>query len=140
MRLQQVDIRKIELGSGEGRSEATYEGVPFTGEAIIYENGIRVRLRTFVEGMEDWLRLEWDASGKLVRQGKFHFAHGAVGAWHQWDEEGRLLSETIYDALGNRIIVREMDESGNIGKEEIFPPERLLRDAETGEERPAPWL
>ena len=132
-------MEEIDL-SGGSEVDALYKGMPFTGEAVIYENGARVGLRTFVEGSEDGPRLRWSPSGKLVAQGVFRSAIGPVGAWHEWDEEGRLLSETIYDALGNRIIFRGMDEAGNIAKEEIFPPVRLLRDSETGEERPAPWL
>ncbi|GAA0976561.1 hypothetical protein GCM10009551_011840 [Nocardiopsis tropica] len=139
MRMQQVDIEEIDL-SGGGGMEALYKGMPFTGEAVIYENGARVGLRTFMEGSEDGPRLKWSPSGKLVAQGIFRSTVGPVGAWHEWDEEGRLLSETIYDALGNRIIFRRMDEAGNIAKEEVFLPERLLRDPGTGEERPAPWL
>ncbi|OKI22041.1 hypothetical protein A6A08_20515 [Nocardiopsis sp. TSRI0078] len=73
-------------------------------------------------------------------QGLRQNPHGPVGPWHEWDEEGRLLRETVYDALGNRIIVRELDEHCDIVKQEKFAPTKLLTDPETGEERPAPWL
>jgi hypothetical protein len=62
-----------------------------------------------------------------------------VGPWYQWDEQGRLLRETVHDALGNRIIVRGLDEVGNIAREERRPPARLAREPATGEQRPAPW-
>ncbi|MFD3685006.1 hypothetical protein ACFWTE_09350 [Nocardiopsis sp. NPDC058631] len=139
MRMQQVDIGEIDCLEGLGE-KALYEGEPFTGEAIICENGISVGLRTFIEGRGGGPRLRWSPSGKLVAQGNYQFSVGPVGSWHEWDEEGSLLSEAIYDALGNLIIFRERDGFGNIGKEEVYPPVRLLRDPGTGEGRPAPWL
>ncbi|GHC83820.1 hypothetical protein GCM10007079_25260 [Nocardiopsis terrae] len=56
----------------------------------------------------------WSPSGKLTLQGVHQDPYGPVGPWHEWDEQGRLLRETIYDALGNKIIHRELDENLNI--------------------------
>ncbi|WP_211718971.1 hypothetical protein [Nocardiopsis sp. MG754419] len=79
-------------------------------------------------------------SKKIIMLGVRRSPHGPVGPWHEWDEQGRLLRETIYDALGNRIIHRELDEDQNIIRQEHFEPAALLTDARTGEQRPAPWL
>ncbi|MBE3000122.1 hypothetical protein IDM40_15615 [Nocardiopsis sp. HNM0947] len=69
-----------------------------------------------------------------------HHPYGRVGPWHEWDETGRLLSETVYDALGNRIIDRHFDETGNLAHEQHHEPTHLWTDPDTGQERPAPWL
>ncbi|MEU0239491.1 hypothetical protein ABZ234_17540 [Nocardiopsis sp. NPDC006198] len=133
-------VEAVGMGELDFEGRVTYQGAAYTGEAVLVEGSGRAEMRTFVEGAEDGPFLVWSPSGKLVTQGVTRDPYGPVGPWHEWNEEGRLLSETIYDALGNRIIFRGMDEAGNIAKEEVFPPERLLRDPETGEERPAPWL
>ncbi|WP_435112303.1 hypothetical protein [Nocardiopsis synnemataformans] len=138
-----VFTEAVKLSGLEDRGEGVgfYSGGQiFTGEACICNDGGGVEVRTFIEGMEDGVVLTWAASGKLVVQGVRRYPYGPVGPWHEWGEDGRLLRETIYDALGNKIIVREFDEAGNMAHEEKTPPTRLMRDPETGEERPAPWL
>ncbi|WP_236567630.1 MULTISPECIES: hypothetical protein [unclassified Nocardiopsis] len=115
-------------------------GRPFTGEAVTRDPWGRTEMHTFVEGVEDGVTLTWSPGGALVTQGITRYPHGPVGPWHQWDERGRLLRETVHDALGNRIIVRELDEAGDIVREERRPPARLARDPRTGQERPATWL
>ncbi|WP_239643889.1 hypothetical protein [Nocardiopsis kunsanensis] len=97
-------------------------------------------MRQVLDGREEGPVWEWSPVGKLVLQGVLHHPYGRVGPWHEWDETDRLVSETIYDALGNRIIDRRLDEVGNIAHEERYEPARLWRDPETGQERPAPWL
>lgn len=106
---------------------------------MLGENG-RKELRTFIEGLEDGPVLIWNPSGKLIAQGNRCHLYGLVGPWHEWDEQGRLLREIIYDALGNKIIHRELDENQNIVKQERFEPATLMTDPETGEQHPAPWL
>ncbi|MBE2998830.1 hypothetical protein IDM40_08950 [Nocardiopsis sp. HNM0947] len=69
-----------------------------------------------------------------------HHAYGKIGPWNEWGAQARLVRQTIFDALGNRIIERHFDEAGNIAHEERNAPTRLWRDPATGEERPAPWL
>ncbi|WP_433699778.1 hypothetical protein [Nocardiopsis sp. CA-288880] len=115
-------------------------GENFTGRAFHQETDGRSETYTVVDGFEHGPVLKWSASGRLVTQGLRRHPHGAVGPWHEWDEEGRLLSETIYDTLGNRIIHRELDDQCNIVRQERFEPRTLLRSPETGEEHPAPWL
>ncbi|WP_017599158.1 toxin-antitoxin system YwqK family antitoxin [Nocardiopsis lucentensis] len=137
--MRQIDINELEFPD-DAPGTALLDGKPFTGEAVRYVDGRRVELRTFIEGTEDGPVLRWAPSGKLIGQGSGKHPHGAVGPWHEWDEEGRLLRETVYDALGNRIMTRELDRSGNIVKEERSVPTRLREDPETGEYRPAPWL
>lgn len=124
---------------GLGR-RVLHDGKPFTGEAVTLDRRGRVEMRTFVEGVEDGPTLTWAPSGKLVIQGITQRPHGPVGPWHQWDEQGRLLREVVHDALGNRVIVRQLDQAGNIAHEERRPPTRLARDPRTGREHPAPWL
>lgn len=132
--VEAVRLRDLDVGD-----RLTYRGSPYTGEAVSLEAG-KVQMRTFVEGFEDGPFLAWSTSGKLITQGLTRSPYGPVGPWHEWDEEGRLLSETVFDALGNRIIVRELDGIGNIVTQRRFRPTRLVRDGDSGEERPAPWL
>lgn len=134
-----VNDLTVEDVEGLGR-RVLYDGAPFTGEAVTRDRHGRTEMHTFVEGVEDGPTLTWAPSGKLVIQGITQRPHGPVGPWHQWDEQGRLLREVVHDALGNRIIVRQLDEAGNIAREERRPPARLARDPETGREHPAPWL
>ncbi|WDZ92955.1 hypothetical protein [Nocardiopsis sp. HUAS JQ3] len=131
-----VDELTAEDVEGLGR-RVLFQGTPYTGEAVTHGRLDRVRMHTFVEGVEDGLALTWASTGKLIAQGPTQHPHGPIGPRHQWDEQGRLLRETIHDALGNRVIVRELDETGNIAREERRAPTRLVRDPETGEERPA---
>ncbi|GAA1444722.1 hypothetical protein [Nocardiopsis tropica] len=139
--LPAVGIDDLTVADVEGLGRRVlYQDTPFTGEAVTRDPQGSVEMHTFVEGIEDGPTLAWSPSGKLVAQGITQHPHGPVGPWHQWDEQGRLLRETVHDALGNRIIVRELDEAGNIAREERRPPARLVRDPATGEERPAPWL
>ncbi|WP_116244585.1 toxin-antitoxin system YwqK family antitoxin [Nocardiopsis sp. FIRDI 009] len=137
--MRQIDIDELEF-PGDSSGAALLDGKPFTGEAVRHADGRRVELRTFIEGYEDGPVLRWSPSGKLIVQGSRKHPHGAVGPWHEWDEEGRLLRETVYDALGNQVMTRELDRSGNIVKEERTAPTRLRQDPETGERAPAPWL
>ncbi|XKK41150.1 hypothetical protein HFP72_12750 [Nocardiopsis sp. ARC36] len=116
------------------------DGFPFTGEVAITREDGRTEIRTLLEGLEDGPVLICTEDGKLVIQGMRRHPHGPVGPWHEWDEEGRLLRETVYDALGNRVLHRELDSHGNIVRQERFEPRTLLQSPETGEEHPAPWL
>ncbi|WP_017572560.1 toxin-antitoxin system YwqK family antitoxin [Nocardiopsis halotolerans] len=128
------------VGAPDSERRVLFEDVPYTGETVTRDHRGRVEMHTFVEGVEDGPTLAWSPSGKLVLQGITRHPHGPVGPWHQWDEQGRLLRETVHDALGNRIIIRELDETGNIIREERRPPTRLARHPETGEALPALWL
>lgn len=134
-----------DVAEDEVRWDALDERLRVRGEAYwgyltsITDNG-RTRMRQVLDGRDEGPVWEWSPSGKLVLQGVLHHPYGRVGPWHEWDETGRLVSETIYDALGNRIIDRRLDEVGNIAHEERYEPVRLWRDPETGNERPAPWL
>ncbi|WP_017574038.1 toxin-antitoxin system YwqK family antitoxin [Nocardiopsis halotolerans] len=135
------DVADLTVGDVEGVGRLVlFGGAPHTGEAVTRDGRGRVEMHTFVEGVEDGPTLTWSSGGKLVVQGITRYPHGPVGPWHEWDERGRLLRETVHDALGNRVIIRELDGAGNIAREERRPPGRLLRDPETGEEYPAPWL
>ncbi|OOC53265.1 MULTISPECIES: toxin-antitoxin system YwqK family antitoxin [Nocardiopsis] len=134
-----LDALTVSDVEGLGR-RVLLKGTPYTGEAVTRDRRGRAQMHTFVEGVEDGPTLTWAPSGKLVIQGITQHPHGPVGPWHQWDEQGRLLREIVHDALGNRVIVRELDRSGNITREERRPPTRLARDPETGAEHPAPWL
>ncbi|WP_235997641.1 toxin-antitoxin system YwqK family antitoxin [Nocardiopsis coralli] len=96
--------------------------------------------RQVLDGQEEGPVWEWAPSGKLVLQGVLHHPYGRVGPWHEWDETGRLASETIYDALGNHIIDRHFDDAGNLAHEQHHEPTSLWTDPDTGQERPAPWL
>ncbi len=139
--LSAVDVSDLTVGEAEGLGRRVlFQGSPYTGEAVTRDHQGRTEMHTFVEGVEDGPTLTWSPTGKLVVQGLTQHPHGPVGPWHQWDEQGRLLRETVHDALGNRVIIRELDEAGNIAREEHRPPTRLARDPETGEEHPAPWL
>ncbi|NYH52018.1 antitoxin component YwqK of YwqJK toxin-antitoxin module [Nocardiopsis arvandica] len=133
-------VQAVRLSDLDFGGQVTLEDFPYTGEAILLKASGATQLQTFVEGSEDGPFLIWAPSGKLILQGLRQSPHGPVGPWHEWDEEGRLLRETIYDALGNRIIARELDEHCNIVKQEKFAPTRLLTNPETGGEHPAPWL
>lgn len=134
-----IDDLAVENVEGLGR-RVLFQGSPYTGEAVTRDHRGRVEMHTFVGGVEDGPTLAWSPSGKLVVQGLTQHPHGPVGPWHQWDGQGRLLRETVHDALGNRVIVRELDQAGNIIREERRAPTRLARDPETGREHPAPWL
>lgn len=136
--LEAVDFGLLDFDGKE--SLAIYQGNPYTGEAFVLGAEGRFEARTFMEGVEDGPFTVWAPSNKLIVLGVLRHPYGPVGPWHEWGEDGRLLRETIYDALGNKIIVREFDEAGNMAHEEKTPPTRLMRDPETGEERPAPWL
>lgn len=139
--LPAVGLDDLGVGDVEGLGRRILlRDAPFTGEAVTRDPLGRIEMHTFVEGVEDGPTLTWAPSGKLVVQGITQHPHGPVGPWHEWDEQGRLLRETVHDALGNRIIIREFDQAGDITREERRPPTRLARDPETGEERPAPWL
>ncbi len=139
--LPAVDVSDLTVGDAEGLGRRVlFQGSPYTGEAVTRDHQGRTEMHTFVEGVEDGPTLTWSPTGKLITQGLTQHPHGPVGPWHQWDEQGRLLRETVHDALGNRVIIRELDEAGNITREEHRPPTRLARDPETGEEHPAPWL
>ena len=135
----------LAVREGEARCDSLDErfrlrGESFWGYLVSTTTGGRTRMRQILDGREEGPVWEWSPVGKLVLQGVLHHPYGRVGPWHEWDETGRLLSETIYDALGNRIIDRRLDEVGNIAHEERYEPARLWRDPETGNERPAPWL
>ena len=128
------------IGWDEAEQRFVDGDLPYWGFLATAEDGGRTRVCLVLDGREEGPVWESESSGKLVLQGMLHHAYGQVGPWHEWDETGRLLSETIYDALGNRIIDRRLDEAGNIAHEERYEPTRLWRDRDTGEERPAPWL
>jgi antitoxin component YwqK of YwqJK toxin-antitoxin module len=132
------DLTVVEAPGTERR--VLFEGAPYTGEAVTDDGRGGVQMHTFVEGVEDGFTLVWSPGGKLVLQGITRRPHGPVGPWHHWDEQGRLLRETVHDALGNRVIVRELDETGDIVREEHRPPTRLARHPGTDEELPALWL
>lgn len=135
----------VMTSEGEVRWDSLDERFRLRGEAFwghllsLTDEGC-TRARQVLDGREEGPVWEWSPVGKLVLQGVLHHPYGRVGPWHEWDETGRLVSETIYDALGNRIIDRRLDEVGNIAHEERYEPVRLWRDPETGNERPAPWL
>lgn len=128
-------IRDLEFGD-----QVTHQGVPYSGEAISLGDDGGVELFTFAEGVEDGPFVKWSSGGKLIIQGLRQGLYGKIGPWHEWDEQGRLLREIIYDALGNKIIHRELDEGQNIVAQEHFGPTTLMADPETGERYPAPWL
>ena len=106
-------IRDLKFGE-----QATLQGVPYSGEAISLSEAGDTELLTFVEGVEEGPFLRWSSRGNLVLQGLRHGLYGPIGPWHEWDEQGRLLREIIYDALGNKIIHRELDESQNVVSQE----------------------
>ncbi|PWV44948.1 hypothetical protein BDW27_12062 [Nocardiopsis sp. L17-MgMaSL7] len=132
--------REIATLKSGGGGLAFYLGKPYSGEAHARTEDGGLKVWTFMEGSEDGPFTVWNASGKLILLGVRRHPYGKVGPWHEWDEEGRLLSETIYDALGNRIIHRELDENLNFVKQERFEPTTLQTDPETGRQSPAPWL
>lgn len=115
-------------------------GKPFTGDAVYRCHNGETEARAVVDGREEGRVFRWSASGKLIVQGVRRHPYGPIGPWHEWDERGRLLRETIYDALGNKIIHRELDENQDIVKQERFRPETFMTDPDTGERCPAPWL
>ncbi|WP_249188445.1 hypothetical protein [Nocardiopsis sp. MG754419] len=115
-------------------------GQPFTGDVLFRSLVGAIEVRAVVDGREEGPVFRWSLSGNLIIQGVRRHPHGPVGPWHEWDEQGRLLRETIYDALGNKIIHRELDENQNIVEQEHFAPTTLMIDPETGEQYPAPWL
>ncbi|MGW8439315.1 hypothetical protein ACWGKS_29605 [Nocardiopsis sp. NPDC055879] len=112
----------------------------YTGDVFYGNVDGTVEVRTMVDGRQEGSVFRWSAQGGVIAQGVCRHPYGLVGPWHEWDEQGRLLRETIYDALGNKIIHRELDENQNIVKQERFEPATLMTDPETGEQHPAPWL
>lgn len=133
-------VKSEDLSEAPGSGQQILNGSPFTG--FVFDQGAEggSGVRSMIEGFEEGPVFQWSASGRVVGQGVRRHPYGPVGPWHEWDEQGRLLSETVFDALGNRIIRRELDESQNIVREQRFEPTTLSTDPETGERRPAPWL
>ncbi|GHD35118.1 hypothetical protein [Nocardiopsis kunsanensis] len=113
---------------------------PYWGFLATAEDGGRTRVRSVLDGREEGPVWGSESSGELVLQGMLHHAYDQVGPWHEWDGTDHLLSETSYDALGNRITDRRLDDAGNVAHEERYDPVRLWRAPDTGEDRPAPWL
>lgn len=122
------------------KEKAEYSRAPYTGKSAAIKENRRTEVRTFIEGYEFGPYWVWSPEKKLIIQGVRCHPYGPVGPWHEWDEQGRLLRETIYDALGNKIIHRELDENCNIVRQERFDPTTFMIDPESGEQRPAPWL
>ncbi|WP_017599159.1 toxin-antitoxin system YwqK family antitoxin [Nocardiopsis lucentensis] len=118
---------------------ALLDGEPFTGQGIEYEDGQPVELTTYVDGTVEGPQLKWSPSGQLLIQGNVRQPYGAVGPWHFWDEEGRLVRENIFDEKGNIRIIREWDESGNLTGEETHAPLWGDKDTDTGEKRALHW-
>lgn len=122
------------------RDRYMLNGHDYTGN-IYYENPAgTVEVRTMVHGSHEGSVFRWSARGIVIAQGMCRHPYGLVGPWHEWDELGLLLREIIYDAVGNKIIHRELDEAQNIVSQEYFDPITLMTDPETGEKYPAPWL
>lgn len=124
----------------DDQGAACLKGNKYSGEAYSWSEGGGLEARTFMNGWENGPLSVWDSNKKLIRLGITRAPYGRVGPWHEWDEQGRLLREVIYDALGNKIIHRELDENQNIVSQERFEPATLMTDPETGEQHPAPWL
>lgn len=142
-------VRLTDLVFGD---RVTYTGDPYTGTAVLADADGGCRAHTFIEGHEFGPFRVWSPSGGLIVQGVRGRVrgrpgpepggglYGPVGPWHRWDERGRLLREVVHDALGNRIIRRELDESGDIVEQERYEPVVRMEDPVTGERRAAPWL
>ncbi|WP_199560662.1 hypothetical protein [Nocardiopsis sp. L17-MgMaSL7] len=137
--MQRIESEHLQF-SEENPGCGYHDGEPYSGQVVRELEDRQVELTTYEEGFENGQVLIWEPGGKLVCQGIRRHKHGRVGSWQGWDEEGRLLWEKIYDALGNLILHRELDGSLNIVKQERFEPVTFMADPETGEQRPAPWL
>lgn len=133
-------VKFEDLRQGTDHHEFHLNGEPFTGNVFHQSVNGEIEVRAVVDGREEGRVFRWSSTGKLIAQGVRRHPHGPVGPWHEWDERGRLLREIIYDALGNKIIHRELDDDQNIVQQEHFEPTTLMTDPETGEQRPAPWL
>lgn len=134
-RIEAVRLNDLEFGE-----LVNYSGKPYTGKSISFSDSGVIEVRNFIEGWEFGPYWMWSPKGNLILQGVHCHRSRKVGPWHEWNEQGHLLHETIYDSLGNRIIHRKLDENQNIIKQEYFDPTTLMTDPETGEQRPAPWL
>lgn len=133
-------VRVENLLQDADSGEYILNGLSFTGD-VFYQNSTgEMEVRAVVDGLEEGRVFRWASTGEFIGQGVRRYPYGPVGPWHEWDEQGRLLREIIYDVLGNKIIHRELDESQNIVTQEHLEPAALMTDPETGERYPAPWL
>ncbi|MBQ1080376.1 MULTISPECIES: toxin-antitoxin system YwqK family antitoxin [unclassified Nocardiopsis] len=115
------------------------DGDLFTGEVVEYEDGVAVELTTYHEGIAEGPRLSWNEDGQLISQGYMGRLIGAVGPWHEWDRDGNLIREIVFDEAGNIRLIREWDAHGNFSGEEKRKPYRIPRSVRTGDRGPLRW-
>lgn len=135
-----VSLSSEDLDTTSGEGVFLLQDKPFTGRVFHEKSDGRIEVRTMVDGFEHGPVFYWSPEGHLITQGVRKHPYGPVGPWHEWDKEGRLLQETIYDALGNQILIREFDKNCNIIKQKRVSPTKLLVNPESGDKQPAPWL
>ncbi|WP_405804588.1 toxin-antitoxin system YwqK family antitoxin [Streptomyces sp. NBC_01187] len=113
-------LRTDELGTYDW-FVAGYEGAPFTGIAVECDrDGRLLGTTSYREGIEDGVRLELWPTGRKREQGSCR-AGVVVGWWCQWDSDGNLVEETLFDDDGKHLLIRRWGDDGALARDSVAP-------------------
>ncbi|MGW4242995.1 toxin-antitoxin system YwqK family antitoxin [Nocardia sp. NPDC004722] len=95
----------------------SYDGAPYTGEVEVFaENGQRVELSSYYEGVENGPQQEWWPNGNKRAEGYTDMG-AAVGEWRYWHENGQMSEEVVLNANGDQLTRKRWDAAGRLTKD-----------------------
>lgn len=77
------------------------DGDNYTGRCAVYNNGSRVSIQQYVNGVDYGVWLFYHSNGKIETKGRFRDGK-RVGKWRYYYESGKIKQVSSYSKIGER--------------------------------------
>ena len=95
LKVKREDLEFVDIDGG-GIPIYNYQGKPFTGILLEYYNDLVSRELEYINGYQDGIETSYYETGRIEYQ--YHSKNNMLhGVCKEWDENGSLTSETIWE-------------------------------------------